>query len=76
MANNRMYLKNRRTGAKVLLAKYYPSTGWYAFHAPDRGVDLISKLDETFDTNEPETTMWGDNDWLIEYEHEVEPHNG
>lgn len=29
MANNRMYLVNRRTGTRIYLAKYYPSTGWY-----------------------------------------------
>ena len=25
-----MYLKNTRTGDRVYLAKYYPSTGWYS----------------------------------------------
>ena len=29
MANNRLYLKCKRTGEMVMLAKYYPSTGWY-----------------------------------------------
>ena len=29
MANNRMFLVNRKTGAKIYLAKYYPSTGWF-----------------------------------------------
>lgn len=28
MANNRMYLRNKRTGACVLIAKFYPSDGW------------------------------------------------
>lgn len=30
MANNRMWLVHN-SGARVLLAKYYPSTGWYLF---------------------------------------------
>src|SRR6056300_411441 len=30
MANNRLYLKCKRTGEQILLAKYYPSTGWYS----------------------------------------------
>ncbi len=48
MANNRMFLVNTRTGAKIQIAKYYPSTGWYcsaglenalneAFHEADFG---------------------------------------
>ena len=28
MANNRMYLRNTRTGKALMIAKYYPSTGW------------------------------------------------
>lgn len=63
MANNRMYLKNKRTGAQVLLAKYYPSTGWYVFHD-----DIRVRMDDLFDRNEAPASMWGDNDWTIEYE--------
>lgn len=63
MANNRMWLKNKRTGAQVLLAKYYPSTGWYPFHD-----DIHAKLAELFAHNEPDASMWGDNDWLLEYD--------
>lgn len=50
MANNRMFLVNESLGLKVLLGKYYPSTGWYVadektlsarinmgFHAADFG---------------------------------------
>lgn len=66
MANNRMWLKNKRTGAKVLLAKYYPATGWYPFPA-----DLHARLGRLFDENEPAPSQWGDNDWLIEYEQEA-----
>lgn len=29
MANNRLYLKSKRTGKTFYLAKFYPSTGWY-----------------------------------------------
>jgi hypothetical protein len=29
MANNRLYLKSNHTGERILIAKYYPSTGWY-----------------------------------------------
>jgi hypothetical protein len=39
VANNRMYLVDPETGDKILLAKYYPSTGWYVFHE-----DLTAQL--------------------------------
>jgi len=29
MANNRMWIKCNHCGEHVLLAKYYPATGWY-----------------------------------------------
>lgn len=44
MANNRMYLKNTRTGKRIYLAKYYPSTGWYP--VIDSKEDLEFKFDE------------------------------
>ena len=44
MANNRLYLKSKRTGERVLIAKYYPSTGWYAKSAPkDKVVEFFRK---------------------------------
>jgi hypothetical protein len=39
-----MFLANKRTGARIMLAKYYPSTGWYT---SDKG--LLKRLDEAFD---------------------------
>lgn len=66
-----MYLKNKRAGAQVLLAKYYPSTGWYVFHD-----DIRARLDALFESNEPAASMWGDNDWSIEYEQATETVTG
>ncbi len=43
MANNRMYLRNIRTGIEVFIAKYYPSTGWYT-----NGGNLDEHLDKAF----------------------------
>lgn len=65
MANNRMYLKNKRTGEQVLLAKYF--SGWQVFHG-----DLGCKLNELFANDDREHSQWGDNDWLIEYETEID----
>lgn len=62
MANTRMWLVNKRLGQEILLAKYYPSTGWYTFHA-----DLSEKLDIAFDEDE-EISSFGPVDWILEYE--------
>lgn len=70
MANNRMWLVNKRTNARMLIAKYYPSTGWHVFHN-----DINSRLDKLFGENEPKPSRWGDNDWCIEYDLEVETPN-
>lgn len=62
MANNRMWLVNERLKRRVLLAKYYPSTGWYAFHH-----NLQEKLDNVFD-GDTEVSSIGPTDWVLEYE--------
>lgn len=31
MANNRMYIREKRTGKEKLLCKFYPKTRWYQF---------------------------------------------
>jgi len=46
MANNRMYLVNKTTGVRIYLAKYYPSTGWYA----PRGIE--SDMNAAFDKSD------------------------
>lgn len=35
MANNRMYIREKRTGNRFLLCKFYPTTRWYMFHTED-----------------------------------------
>ena len=64
MANNRMYLVNKRTGARVFLAKYYPNTGWYTVG------EISPHLDEAFDVDVGYGGTYGER-WDIEYE--VEP---
>ena len=48
MANNRMFLVNPTTGARLMLAKYYPSTGWYV-PTPET---LGQRLNELFDSTD------------------------
>lgn len=40
MANNYLFLKCKRTDTKILIAKYYPSTGWYVPHPETIGHKL------------------------------------
>jgi len=56
MANNRMWLQIKdQPDKKILLAKYYPSTGWYIFHSQE-------ELDNWFDENFNEPSQFGRTD--------------
>jgi len=59
-----MYLRNKVTGQEVFLAKYLPSEGWYV----PKITDITSKLRTALNENESPKTMYGGNDWVIEYE--------
>jgi len=75
MANNRRRLVNKVTGDGILLAKYYPSTGWYVKHS-----DLKERLDAMFhardfgagvELEEGKVSingMLGGNEWEIQYD--------
>lgn len=60
MANNRMYLTHKGSGDSILLAKYYPSTGWYMFHSQEVMDEFLSKFN-------PKTTF-GDTDFELRFE--------
>jgi len=74
-----MYLVNTRTGDKVFIGKYYPSTGWYVFDADN----FVARVSEAFqradfgDLSYEEASknnvcssggLWGDTSWCIKYE--------
>lgn len=63
MANNRMWLvKKSEPDKRILLAKYYPSTGWYMFHDQE-------KLDDWFDQClNQERTCFGSTDLQLVFE--------
>lgn len=62
MANNRMWLVHKATKQSILLAKYYPSTGWYAFHTQER-------YDEFFERcNSRERGAYGDTEYELRFE--------
>jgi hypothetical protein len=62
VANNRMWFKNKKTGGKILLAKYYPSTGWYVYYE-----DIAARIEKELDANSI-VSQTGNADWQIEYE--------
>lgn len=69
MANNRMYLRHKITGRQVIIAKYYPETGWYPVDWPIDGNGLKERLAVLFDDDDhAEGRMWGENDYEIVYE--------
>ena len=56
MANNRMWLQIKNQPKKIiLLAKYYPSTGWYIFHTE-------KELNKWFNENFNEPSLFGRTD--------------
>jgi hypothetical protein len=71
MANNRMYLRCPvcPDAKPVMLAKYYPTTGWFAFGAssPDDAYEV--KVNEFFDKHHHES-QWGSG-FALEFE--IEP---
>lgn len=45
MANNLMWLVHKPSGAKVLIGKYYPCTGWYVHDK----ANFRRRVDKAFD---------------------------
>ena len=63
MANNRMYLVNNRLGVSVMIAKYYPSTGW-SFGSAASKIDELNKAG----SSDPDRSFASACDWEIRYE--------
>jgi len=60
MANNRLYLKTLDGTKRILLAKYYPSTGWYMYHSEEELNEFFAGLGKE--------TLFGSTDLVLEYE--------
>lgn len=60
MANNRMWLVHKPSGRAILLAKYYPKTGWHTYHSQET-------VDSFFDTIE-DRSLFGDTDLCLLFE--------
>jgi len=60
MANNRMYLKHEPSGKKILLAKYYPSVGWYFYQSQETMDEWLGQF--------LDGSMWGDTEFSLHFE--------
>lgn len=68
-----MWLVNTRTNHRVLLAKYYPSTGWYAYGTQSEALASIdgalnAAFDEAGVSDSYEEVCDGGRDWVLCYE--------
>lgn len=73
MSDNRMWLRNTRTGEQVMLANYLPSTGWIAKADAEKLRHVIE--DHDLPLHQRKDPQHGDNDWRVVYEH-GEPNEG
>ena len=56
MANNRMYIRCLKCGEEKMIAKYYPSSGWYMECIPEKPkkyplnkINMVEQLERCFD---------------------------
>ncbi len=68
MANNRMFLRDKTTGEKTVIAKYYPDTGWYAID--HEASNIVERLNSFFQGTRTEPSQWGNTNYEIVYEQE------
>lgn len=84
MANNLMYLVNRKNGASIYIGKYYPSTGWivskdikedmaHGFFEGDFGhltQDQLLENEKTEGFENPHKSSGGigGDDWFLKYD--------
>jgi hypothetical protein len=62
MANNRVYIVTKEEHpSRILLAKYYPTTGWYMFHDQEAIDDWLEKYCS-------DGTAYGKTNFELEFE--------
>lgn len=75
MSNNRLYLRCTSPDCEApgsplqLLAKYYPTTGWY-FRSSESKLNEYFELHRNCYTGE---SMWGDGNLVLKYEQTTKP---
>ena len=69
MANNRMYLREKRTGQSILLCKFYPSTRWYLFPTEDNLNKWLEERTEECVREHKADDLFGPTSFELVYEH-------
>lgn len=75
MADNRMWLRHRETGDRVLIAKWSGSDGWYVPDVLLRGgrtIGLVAALGEMFDAHDCEDLADFGRHYELEYESDAD----
>lgn len=72
MANNRMYLHEKRTGKRILLCKFYPSMRWYMYHTEAEMNKWLNDITEECVFNYKADDLWGPSSFELVFE-TVEP---
>lgn len=68
MANNRMYLKHKRSGKFILLCKFYPSTRWYMFTDETKLNAWLEETTEIAVYKYGADDLFGPTDYELEFE--------
>ena len=75
MANNRMYIREKRTGEMILLCKFYPTTRWYQFHDEDKLNKWFNDITEKCVFEHAADDLFGPTSFELVYEHVEEGRN-
>jgi len=73
-----MYLVEKTTGKKILLAKYYPpktgfTSSWYVYYPADDIDRWLREVSEELIKTNIASIMWGPTSFVLEFEHQVAP---
>lgn len=69
MANNRMYIREKRTGNRFLLCKFYPTTRWYMFHTEERFNDWLEAATQGAVRQYKADDLFGPTSFELVFEH-------
>ncbi len=69
MANNRMYIREKRTGKEILLCKFYSSTRWYLFHDKEKLNKWLNDITEECVFNHNADDLFGPSSFELVFEH-------
>ncbi len=69
MANNRMYIQEKRSGRRLLLCKFYPSTRWYQHTTEEHFNKWLEETTEDCVYNHNADDLFGPSSFELVFEH-------